>query len=66
MNYQKIKALAKEWGVSITTLIAQAPNNDPFYAGTPGHIKMPSGSPIYGDGPASPRPYTCAGSTIGL
>jgi len=39
MNYQKIKALAKEWGVSITTLIAQAPNNDPFYAGTPGHIK---------------------------
>ena len=36
MNYEAIKLLAKDRGVRVTDLIALAPQNDPFYAGTPG------------------------------
>src|SRR5919199_1711002 len=36
MNYDTIKALAKQEGCRVTDLIALAPQNDPFYAGTPG------------------------------
>lgn len=32
--YQAIKKLAKEHGLSVTDLLALAPQNDPFYAGT--------------------------------
>ncbi len=39
MNYQKIKALAKEWGVSVRDLTALAPQNDPFYMGSPAELK---------------------------
>ncbi|HSH81235.1 MAG TPA: hypothetical protein VLA19_22100 [Herpetosiphonaceae bacterium] len=35
INYDVIKALAKERGCKVTDLIALAPQNDPFYAGTP-------------------------------
>jgi hypothetical protein len=35
MDYDAIKALAKELGCKTTDLIALAPQNDPFYAGTP-------------------------------
>lgn len=36
MNYSSIKELAKLHKCRVTDLIALAPNNDPFYAGTPG------------------------------
>ncbi len=36
MNYEQIKQLAKDEGRKITDLIVLAPQNDPFYAGTPG------------------------------
>lgn len=36
MNYEAIKKLAKENKTTIKDLIALAPNNDPFYVGTPG------------------------------
>lgn len=36
MNYETIKQLAKETGQRVTDLIALAPQNDPFYTGTPG------------------------------
>jgi hypothetical protein len=39
MNYEAIKALAKQKGCPITDLIVLAPNNDPFYVGTPGDLK---------------------------
>lgn len=35
MNYLTIKRVAKEAGVRITDLLALAPQNDPFYVGTP-------------------------------
>lgn len=35
MDYQRIKQLAKAQGVSINDLIVLAPQNDPFYTGTP-------------------------------
>ena len=34
MNYESIKALAKQEGCRVTDLIALAPQNDPFYVGT--------------------------------
>lgn len=34
-NYEKIKEAAKALGVRVTDLLALAPQNDPFYAGTP-------------------------------
>ncbi len=34
-NYEQIKQLAKETGRRVTDLIALAPQNDPFYQGTP-------------------------------
>lgn len=36
MNYDQIKELAKESGQRVSDLLALAPQNDPFYAGTPG------------------------------
>ena len=39
MNYEAIKALAKQKGCPITDLIVLSPNNDPFYVGTPGDLK---------------------------
>lgn len=36
MNYETIKQLAKEMGCKVTDLIPLAPQNDPFYTGTPG------------------------------
>jgi hypothetical protein len=36
MNYEQIKALAKQTRRSVNELIVLAPNNDPFYTGTPG------------------------------
>ena len=36
VNYDAIKALAKKRGCKVTDLIALAPQNDPFYVGTPG------------------------------
>lgn len=38
MDYQTIKREAKARGVSVKDLIALAPQNDPFYVGTPGTI----------------------------
>jgi DNA-directed RNA polymerase specialized sigma24 family protein len=35
VDYEGIKAAAKELGRPMSTLIAQAPNTDPFYAGVP-------------------------------
>ena len=37
-DYHQIKVLAKDLGRPVTELIALAPNNDPFYVGTPTHI----------------------------
>lgn len=34
MDYQSIKDLAVERGLSVTELLALAPANDPFYVGT--------------------------------
>jgi len=36
MNYETIKQLAREMGCKVTDLIPLAPQNDPFYTGTPG------------------------------
>ncbi len=36
MNYNEIKQLARETGQRVTDLIPLAPQNDPFYTGTPG------------------------------
>ncbi|MGI9061933.1 MAG: hypothetical protein ACR2H5_25545 [Ktedonobacteraceae bacterium] len=36
MNYEEIKLLARETGQRVTDLIPLAPQNDPFYTGTPG------------------------------
>jgi hypothetical protein len=36
MNYDEIKELARETDQRVTDLIALAPQNDPFYTGTPG------------------------------
>lgn len=38
MNYNLIKRVAKDAGVSYRHMIALAPQNDPFYCGTPGDI----------------------------
>src|SRR5712691_11325021 len=35
MDYEQIKQLAKETGQRVTDLIVLAPQNDPFYSGTP-------------------------------
>src|SRR2546430_17577230 len=35
MDYDMIKSLAKEMGCKVTDLIVLAPQNDPFYTGTP-------------------------------
>src|SRR5438105_15887783 len=35
MNYAEIKQLARETGQRVTDLITLAPQNDPFYTGTP-------------------------------
>jgi len=40
MNYLAIKEKAKELGCSVTDLIALAPQNDPFYCGTPNDVKL--------------------------
>jgi len=40
VNYESIKELAKRDGRRVTDLIALAPQNDPFYAGTPGDWAM--------------------------
>src|SRR6266480_70453 len=36
MDYEMIKQLAREMGCKVTDLIPLAPQNDPFYTGTPG------------------------------
>jgi len=36
IDYGRIKQMAKEQGVSVNDLIVLAPQNDPFYTGTPG------------------------------
>jgi len=36
INYEQIKYLARETGQRVTDLIPLAPQNDPFYTGTPG------------------------------
>jgi hypothetical protein len=40
INYATIKGYAKQDGVKITDLIALAPQNDPFYMGTPTDIQL--------------------------
>lgn len=39
-DYETIKETAKERGFKVTDLLALAPQNDPFYVGTPGDIEM--------------------------
>lgn len=39
IDYQLIKRLARENGVARTDLIALAPQNDPFYTGTPAEVE---------------------------
>lgn len=39
-SYEQIKALAKERGLTVKDLLALAPQNDPFYAGTPADIQQ--------------------------
>lgn len=39
-NYENIKVLAKAAGVRITDFLALAPQNDPFYAGTPADVQQ--------------------------
>lgn len=39
MNYETIKALAKQSGYHVQDLIALAPQNDPFYTGRPSEIE---------------------------
>lgn len=40
MNYETIKALAAGEGAKVTDLLALAPQNDPFYVGTPTTLAM--------------------------
>lgn len=40
IDYTVIKRLAKDWRCSVKDLIALAPQNDPFYCGTPADIAM--------------------------
>jgi len=40
MDYQSIKDLAVERGLTVTELLALAPANDPFYVGTPSNLRM--------------------------
>jgi hypothetical protein len=40
MNYGRIKQLAKAQGVTINDLIVLAPQNDPFYTGTPTDLAL--------------------------
>jgi hypothetical protein len=35
IDYEQIKAIAKENGIKVTDLVALAPSNDPFYEGRP-------------------------------
>jgi len=37
-DYESIKTLAQDIGVSVKDLLALAPLNDPFYSGTPSDI----------------------------
>ncbi len=39
MNYEEIKAEAKEMNKSVTELLALSSNNDPFYVGSPGQLE---------------------------
>jgi len=39
-NYETIKREAKERGTRVTDMIALAPQNDPFYVGTPGDVEI--------------------------
>lgn len=39
-DYRTIKDLAQQNGLKVTDLIALAPQNDPFYTGTPGDLAM--------------------------
>ena len=49
MNYDTIKALAKERGCRVTDLIALAPQNDPFYVGAEStHQGAESFADLYG------------------
>jgi hypothetical protein len=38
-GYHAIKALAKDLGCSLETLLAMAKKNDPFYCGAPAHVE---------------------------
>src|SRR5260370_25797983 len=40
MNYETIKQYARQTGHKVTDLIALAPQNDPFYMGTPTDLAM--------------------------
>lgn len=40
MNFEEIKAMAKELKRPIPSLVALTPRNDPFYVGTPGDIRL--------------------------
>lgn len=39
MGYEAIKELAEQTGRKIDDLIALACSNDPFFAGTPAHVR---------------------------
>ncbi len=39
VNYRILKHLAKSQGLRVTDLIALAPQNDPFYCGSPGEVE---------------------------
>lgn len=39
MNYEEIKAEAKEMNKRVTEFLALSPNNDPFYVGSPGQLE---------------------------
>lgn len=39
-NYERIKEIAKQAGLKITDFLALAPQNDPFYAGTPSDLQQ--------------------------
>lgn len=39
IDYQIIKRMARQYGVARTDLIALAPQNDPFYTGTPAEVE---------------------------
>jgi hypothetical protein len=39
VNYQVLKQIAQEQGLKVTDLIALAPQNDPFYCGSPGEVE---------------------------